>query len=103
MTYTSLRTSGKGYHMLEGSDALRLGQAALRKADWPTAKACFESCLLLEDDPEAHDGLGIALWWLIEIQAAHQQRTKAFIGFKNNGNTGGRQELPPGSGVSRYS
>ena len=67
-------------------DALIAGQAALDKAEWLSAQACFETALQLENSPEAQDGLGIALWWLNDIHAAHQHRILAYIGFKNSGN-----------------
>ena len=47
------------------TDPLALGRAALAQADWPAAQAHFEAALAAAPDtPEAHDGLGLALWWL---------------------------------------
>jgi hypothetical protein len=62
------------------------GQAALASADWPGAKAAFQAALQEQDSPEAHDGLGIALWWLNDIAAAHQQRAAAYTAYKRRGN-----------------
>ena len=69
----------------ENSEHIRNGQAALAKADWESARACFEQALQVEDSPQAHDGLGIALWWLNDIHASHRQRIQAFNGYKERG------------------
>lgn len=61
---------------------LAAGQSALSKADWSDAKAQFEESLRCKDNPEAHDGLGIALWWLNDVSDAHHQRTVAYNGYK---------------------
>jgi DNA-binding NarL/FixJ family response regulator len=65
---------------------LTAGQTALSKADWSNAKAAFQAALKEEDCPEAHDGLGIALWWLNNIDSSHQHRTTAFSEYKKRGN-----------------
>src|SRR6185369_6767472 len=64
------------------------GEAALKTAAWEEARAAFERALRLNDKPEAHDGLGIALWWLNDIEAAHQHRALAYKGFRERGETG---------------
>jgi DNA-binding CsgD family transcriptional regulator len=71
--------------MKSDRDHITAGQAALRAADWPAARASFEAALAERDAPEAHDGLGIALWWLNQIRASHDHRTRAYIGFKQRG------------------
>ena len=68
-----------------GSSMLSTGQTALRHANWLEAKKCFEEALKTSDSPEAHDGLGLALWWLNEISTSHEQRTLAYLEYKNNG------------------
>jgi DNA-binding CsgD family transcriptional regulator len=70
------------------TDALEAGRAALNAGDWPGARACFEAALRLEDSPEARDGLGLALWWLNDIEPAHEHRTRAYAGFKRRGERG---------------
>ena len=62
------------------------GFAALARADWPAARQAFSAALSQEAAPEAYDGLGLALWWLNEIGAAHHQRTQAFLGYQRAGN-----------------
>src|SRR6185295_1546737 len=71
--------------MSHSSDTIASGQAALANANWVEAKKQFESALKESDSPEAHDGLGLALWWLNDISASHQQRTLAYRGYKSNG------------------
>jgi ATP/maltotriose-dependent transcriptional regulator MalT len=62
------------------------GYAALRRADWEAARVSFAAALAEGAPPEAHDGLGLALWWLNEIGAAHHHRTQAFLGYQQAGN-----------------
>jgi len=72
--------------MGSSSNAISLGQSALTKANWATAKQHFEDALLESDAPDARDGLGLALWWLNDISGSHEQRTQAYLGYKSNGN-----------------
>jgi ATP/maltotriose-dependent transcriptional regulator MalT len=65
---------------------ISLGQFALENAKWGEAKKHFENALLESDSPEARDGLGVALWWLNDISGAHEQRTRAYLGYKSNAN-----------------
>jgi ATP/maltotriose-dependent transcriptional regulator MalT len=66
---------------------MEAGKAALRRADWGGARGAFEAALAegQADIPEARDGLGLALWWLNEVSAAHEQRTQAYLGYKQQG------------------
>jgi uncharacterized protein HemY len=54
------------------------GWAALKVAKWQAAKQAFEAALQVQDTPAAHDGLGIALWWLNELSTSHEQRAAAY-------------------------
>jgi hypothetical protein len=71
--------------MTYSMDMISAGQAALANANWPEAKKQFENALKKTDTPEARDGLGLALWWLNEISASHEQRTLAYLGYKSDG------------------
>jgi ATP/maltotriose-dependent transcriptional regulator MalT len=71
--------------MADAQDSIKAAQIALAATDWSKASALFDAALQTQDSPEAHDGLGIALWWLNEINASHRHRTQAYIGFKNRG------------------
>jgi ATP/maltotriose-dependent transcriptional regulator MalT len=68
--------------MKDTQDHVAAGQAALKSAHWPAAKLQFETALQAADVPEAHDGLGLALWWLNDIRASHEQRAAAYVGYK---------------------
>ncbi|HLO17839.1 MAG TPA: hypothetical protein VK206_23615 [Anaerolineales bacterium] len=48
--------------MNRSSDPISAGQTALKNANWQEAKKQFENALKESDTPEAHDGLGPALW-----------------------------------------
>ncbi len=61
------------------------GQAALVAGDWERARVSFEEAIKEEDSPEAHDGLGQALWWLNRIEPAHRHRSHAYLMFKKQG------------------
>ena len=51
--------------------------AAMADGDWSTARSCFESALALQESPEALFGLGNALWWLGETEAASRAQDRA--------------------------
>jgi ATP/maltotriose-dependent transcriptional regulator MalT len=67
-------------------NSISAGQSALQNANWLEAKKQFEKALAESDSPEAHDGLGLALWWLNDISTSHEQRTLAYLGYKTSGN-----------------
>lgn len=68
-------------------DLLAQGQSALAHGDWEGARQAFSDSLTLSPTPAAHDGLGVALWWLNDLDSSHQQRAEAFVGFKQQGET----------------
>src|SRR5512133_3770956 len=70
--------------MSRASDSIAVGELALANANWMEAKKQFEIALRELDSPEAHDGLGLALWWLNDISTSHEQRTLAYLGYKSN-------------------
>src|ERR1043165_9701827 len=72
--------------MKSSFDPLLAGQSAIRNADWLEARKQFEIALRASDSPEARDGLGLALWWLNDIPASHEQRTLAYLGSKSKRN-----------------
>jgi hypothetical protein len=48
------------------SDNLTAARDAHGRADWLNARSVLEAALQQDDTPEAHDALGVALWWLNE-------------------------------------
>ena len=56
------------------------GREALAAGDWPGARSSFESILTETDDPEAHLGLGRALWWMQDIDGALFHMEAAYAG-----------------------
>ncbi|HEY0507448.1 MAG TPA: LuxR family transcriptional regulator, partial [Blastococcus sp.] len=66
-------------------DALPAGIAALDAADWNGARLAFERALNGTDTPEAHEGLGLALWFLGQISQALVERERAFDGYVGSG------------------
>ncbi|MFN8418392.1 MAG: LuxR C-terminal-related transcriptional regulator [Anaerolineae bacterium] len=73
--------------MSSDQNAIEQGLKLLRNGEWQAARQHFETLVASNDDPEAHDALGIALWWLNRVDNSHQHRTKAYIGFKQQGET----------------
>jgi DNA-binding CsgD family transcriptional regulator len=66
-------------------EALVRGEQALRASDWEAARAAFEAAVEIGDTPEAHDGLGLALWWLRDVDAAIGHRERAYAAFRKRG------------------
>jgi DNA-binding CsgD family transcriptional regulator len=66
-------------------DAVAAGQVALRRGDWQAAKESFEAALAVGDSDEALDGLGQALWWLNDAEAAIDLRQRAYVGLVRAG------------------
>lgn len=56
--------------------------AALVEGDWEAARACFEAAVQQEESPEGLFGLGTALWWLGETDAAVRSQERAYAGFR---------------------
>jgi DNA-binding CsgD family transcriptional regulator len=67
-----------GLEIGEGYEALSAGR-------WEDARAAFAAALDHGDAPEALDGLGRALWWLRDAEAAVAYRERAYAGFRRQG------------------
>lgn len=61
------------------------GDAAVRRADWPSAQRSFEAALRLEETPHALDGLAQALFFRGDYGAAIERRERAFELFRATG------------------
>jgi ATP/maltotriose-dependent transcriptional regulator MalT len=69
--------------MLSVADCVALGRAALSKAQWAEAQACFERAAVEEPDaPEVLDGLGDARWWLGAWHESREIKERAFARYK---------------------
>lgn len=66
-------------------ERLSIGSGALAVGDWELAKESFEEAAREGDSPDALDGLGRALWWLKDVRAAIETRTRAEGGYKRQG------------------
>lgn len=64
------------------ADPLVEGQAALKGANWPRAKACFEEALKEVENPVALDGLGQALWWMRDLEGCLRLRERAYLLYR---------------------
>jgi DNA-binding NarL/FixJ family response regulator len=70
---------------LRDHDPLAAGIGSLEAADWAGARLAYEEALARSDSPEAHEGLGLALWFLGQIPQALQERERAFDGYVAGG------------------
>jgi ATP/maltotriose-dependent transcriptional regulator MalT len=67
------------------SDGVRDGVLALEHADWDAARIAFQSALDQAETPEAHEGLGLALWMLGRIPEGISERERAYDGYTRTG------------------
>ncbi len=63
------------------TDALDEGRRALAAGEWEEARAAFADVLHDGEQPEARDGLGLALWFLGEIEEGLAVRQLAFAAY----------------------
>lgn len=68
-------------------DTLAAGAVALRGGEWARAVETFEAALSADDTPEGHDGLGLAKWWMGQVDEAVEHRERAYVGWKASGQT----------------
>ena len=61
------------------------GWDALRSADWPAARAAFESELADTETAAALDGLARARWWLSDIPGAIEAWGRAYTAYRKAG------------------
>jgi DNA-binding CsgD family transcriptional regulator len=67
---------------MEREDLMRQGWDALAAADWDAARARFEAAGEMEEDAESLDGLGRALHFLGEYDAAIEVTERAFAAYR---------------------
>jgi ATP/maltotriose-dependent transcriptional regulator MalT len=61
------------------------GGQLLESAQWDAARHAFEATLATDDTPDAHDGLGLALWFLGRIDEGIAARERAFDRYVRDG------------------
>ena len=61
------------------------GRDALASRDWALAQESFAEAVAEGGSPDALDGLGRALWWLKDVRAAIEIRTRAHRASKSQG------------------
>jgi DNA-binding CsgD family transcriptional regulator len=68
--------------MPSAADQVQLGRMALTAGDWSAAREAFTAALAAKPSADALDGLGIALWWLRDVRAAIEARTRAYAALR---------------------
>jgi DNA-binding CsgD family transcriptional regulator len=66
-------------------DDLTAGRAALDAGAWQDAQRAFERLLVVEETPEALEGLGLAAWWLNLSEVVFDSRERAFRIYRQRG------------------
>lgn len=64
---------------------LAAGQAALRRGAWKDAKRHFQAAIARDDQPGAHEGLGLAAWWLDLADLVFESRQRAYRVYRQRG------------------
>jgi DNA-binding NarL/FixJ family response regulator len=67
------------------TDPLAAGRAALARADWSEARACFEAAAANRDAGEAWEGVSRAAWWQGDQEATLAARERAYRGYRRAG------------------
>jgi DNA-binding CsgD family transcriptional regulator len=68
-----------------GSDPLTRGREALLTGDWEGARGAFEASLAEGPSAQADEGLGRALWWLQDTEAAISHLERAYAANRQAG------------------
>jgi LuxR family maltose regulon positive regulatory protein len=61
-----------------GAEALRDAHAAIRRGEWRQAQASAQRSLAAAETPDALEILGLACWWLSDIELLFESRERAF-------------------------
>jgi ATP/maltotriose-dependent transcriptional regulator MalT len=60
-------------------------EEAFAHRDWPAARRALEAELEDRETPEALEALGMACWWLGEVEATRDARERAYRAFNDDG------------------
>ena len=66
-------------------EPLSAAYKALARGAWDEAAAQFRAALTAQDTPEAWEGLGLALWWLNDLDGAFDARERAYSLYRARG------------------
>ena len=75
----------RGMAAMRDHDPIAVGIVSLEAADWDGARVAYEAALAGADSPDAHEGLGLALWFLGLVPQALRERECAFDGYVAGG------------------
>ena len=67
---------------MSAASSLAAGQAALARAAWADARACFEEAAAAEDSPAAWEGISRAAWWEGDPEVTLSARVRAYQGYR---------------------
>lgn len=70
---------------MDTSEALQRGRRALKEGRWADARADFEAVLQVEEQVDAVQGLGDALWWLGDAAACLARMERAYALYREAG------------------
>jgi LuxR family transcriptional regulator, maltose regulon positive regulatory protein len=70
-------------------DELSGANEALARAEWDRARDGFERVLTAGETPEALEGLGMAAWWLDDVETVFATRERAFQLYRARGDRRG--------------
>jgi DNA-binding NarL/FixJ family response regulator len=69
------------------------GFGALQRGEWGEAETHFRAALAGRETPEAWEGLGMALWWLTDLDNAFDARERAYRLYRARGSARGAGRL----------
>ncbi|HST05447.1 MAG TPA: tetratricopeptide repeat protein [Chloroflexia bacterium] len=68
-----------------GGGPLKTGYDALERGAWDEARIHFQTALAANETPQALEGLGLALWWLNELDSIFDIRERAYLLYRARG------------------
>ena len=66
---------------MEHAEQLIEAQELVAAGQWEQARQRLAGLLAVQESPEAHDGMGAALWWLCRVRESLDHRERAYAGY----------------------
>ena len=66
---------------MEHAEQLIEAQELVAAGRWEQARQRLAGLLAVQESPEAHDGMGTALWWLCRVRESLDHRERAYAGY----------------------